>query len=891
MKHYLKTFMMLSAFYFRQVWKELPFIIIVICGLGLQLAFTLMAKGAYEAEVYPATYEILGIIRRFQPALLVLVVLYSGELFARERTLKISPLMEVLPYKTGTRLFSQVLAMNGILVSLLLAMIMVGIATQWAFGYQDIDYTQYFFTCFTELLFNGAFMITLAFFIHVLVNHKFLGHALGILLIIAQNYLPAWGLEHKLYQYGKQSLGIYSDLTGYQSNSLQSFLYYTIYWLGMALLIDQLSKLFVIRGIETGIKSRVKLAITRWRGTRIVFSLTGLLALIGAGIYIYHNTAVINVFQTRRDVEQSQYKYEKLLKEFEKTPQPEIKGVSIEADLFPDKDRYKLRGKYVMINPGAQPISEIHIQEDFDPKVSTQALSFDQKFTLKEAFPRFKFSIYKLAAPLLPGDSLMMEFEMRYGTEGFSQSRRQELAQNASFFTQAQLPSLGYAADYELEALPTRRQFGLPPKDRLPEIETSAQYHLGLNAANNINFEAVLSTAAGYHATTSGELINQWSENGRAHFHYKSKAPIENQYAIITGKLNEQVHYLTQGTDSIQLSLLYHPAHTHNLGHITRAMNASFTNFQHSFSPYQYDRMTIMEVPRLHDFAMSVPNTIAFSEAMGFMTKPESGGLNVPFYITAHEIAHQWWGDQIRGAIVKGEDMITETLAQYGAGMVTLQEFGEESLSHILKYERGRYLRGRKRESQQEQPLYKAEKQAYIHYGKGLISMMALRHYISEDSVNAALRRVIRDFPASKAIYPNSLDVIAEFRKSTADSLQYLVTDLFERIIFLENRIQHAESRELSEGGYELTLDLITEKYEADINGLLQPIPIHDWIELAVYGADAEGKETELYRQMHKFDQSASHISINLDQSVVRVVIDPASILMDRNQDDNEWRF
>lgn len=891
MNSHSKIISMLSAFYFRQVWKELPFIIIVICGLGLQVAFTLMAKGAYEAEVYPATYEILGVIRRFQPALLVLVVLYSGELFARERTIKISPLMEVLPYKTGTRLFSQVLAMNGVLISLLLLMIITGIATQLGLGYQEIDFSQYLFTGFTELLFNGAFMITFAFFIHTLVNHKFLGHALGILLIIAQNYLPAWGLEHKLYQYGKQSLGVYSDLIGYQSNSLQSFLYYTIYWLGIALSLDQLSRLLTIRGIETQWKTRMKLAITRFRGYRIILSVMGLIAMMGAGSYIYINTTVINPFQTRKELEHYKYEYETELKKFEGLPQPEITGVSIEADLYPTKDRYKLKGRYVMINPGTDPISDIHIQKDFDPKISTQQIRFDQAFISKEVFPEFKYHIYQLAAPLLPGDSLIMEFEMQYGQDGFSQFRRQELAQNASFFTQAQLPLLGYAADFELEAQPTRKKFGLSPKDRLPEIETPDQYNLGLNSANNIHFEAKLSTEAGYHATTSGQLINQWSANGREYFHYKSEAPIENQYAVITGKLNEQTHYLTQGADSIQLSLFYYPAHTHNLEHLTRAMNASFTSFQKSFSPYQYDRMTIMEVPRLHDFAMSVPNTIAFSEAMGFMSKPEKDGLNVPFYIAAHEIAHQWWGDQVRGARVKGEDMITETLAQYGAGIVTLQEFGEESMVHILKYERGRYLRGRKRESQQEQPLYKAEKQPYIHYGKGLINMMALRHYISEDSVNAALRRVIRDFPASQAIYPSSLDIIAEFRKSTPDSLQYLVTDLFERIIFLENRIQNAKVNEQIDGSFELTVELTTEKYEADTNGLLQPIPIQDWIELAVYGTDDDGGETELYRQMHKFDENASRIIIKLNQPASRVVIDPASILMDRNMDDNEWRF
>ncbi len=891
MKQSSKILSMLSLFYFKQVWKELPFVIIVVCGLALQVAYTLIARGAYEVDVYPATYEILGVIRRFQPAMLVLMALYSGELFARERIIKISPLMDVLPYKGGTKILSQIMAMTGVLISILLLMIATGIGTQLALGYYYVDLAQYLFTCFTELLFNGVFMVVLAFFIQVLVNHKFFGHALCVLLIIAQNYLAIWGLEHKVYHYAKLSLGVYSDLIGYQDNSLQSFLYYSIYWFGMALILIQLIKLLNIRGIETGFRNRLKIARSRFRGSLPGYSLLGIIIFLAAGANIYINTRVMNDFQTRKELEHLKYEYERQLKPFEDIPGPEIVAVIMEADLYPSDNAYKLQGRYTLINPGTAPLYELHIQEDFEPNLTLQSLEFDREFILKKTYPQFRYTIYQLTSPLQTGDSLELSFKMHYGTEGFSQHRRQELTQNASFFIQAHLPSLGYASDFELEALPTRQKFGLAPKQRLPEIKDTDQYSIGLNAANNIAFEARLSTEAGYHATTSGQLIRQWEKNGRAFFHYKSKEPIENQYAVITGKLKEQTTYLKQGDDSIALSLLYYPAHTHNLEHITHAMTASFGSYQKNFSPYQYDRMTIMEVPRLHDFAMSVPNTIAFSEAMGFMTKADDQGLNVPFYITAHEIAHQWWGDQVRGAIVQGEDMVTETLAQYAAGVLTLQEFGEESMQHILKYERGRYLRGRKRESQKEQPLYKAENQAYIHYGKGLINMLALRHYISEDSVNAALRRVIEDFPASQGIYANSLDVISAFRKSTPDSLQYLVTDLFERIIFLENSIQNASSEALANGQHQLSLELITQKYEAAPEGLLQPIPINDWIELAVYGKDADGKETLLYRQMHRFDQDTSQLTINLNAKPTRVVIDPSSTLMDRNLDDNEWVF
>lgn len=882
---------MLISFYFKQVWKEIPFIIIVTCGLALQVAFTLIAKGNYESMVLPTTYEILEVIRGFQPAILVLMALYSGELFSRDKVIKISPLMDVLPTSIGIRLVSQVLAMICVLMSLLGLLVLTGIGTQIALGFYEIDLAQYVFVAFTELLFNGTFIIVLTFFIQVVVNHKFMGHALVILLIIAQDYLSLWGWEHKLYQYANMSLGQYSDLIGYQTNSLLSFFFYSFYWLGLALLLLQLSKVLIIRGIETGFKNRIRLAAARLKGPLVGYALLGSILFIASGATIYVNTTVKNSFQTRKALERYKYEYELQLKQFENVITPEIIDVGLEVDLFPSEEAYQLKGTYIMVNSGTEPITEIHVQEDFDQKISTQSLSFDKRFTLKRAFPDFRYSIYELAQPLSPGDSLVMKFEKSYRPIGFSQTRSQYLPQTASFFTEAHLPSLGYANRFELNSTPLRTKFGLAPKERLPEISSATEQSAGLNSANNIAFEAQISTQEGYHAITSGQLIDQSTKDGRTYFHYKSAKPIENQYAIITGKLEKQTEYLVEGEDSIALSLYYHPLHPYNLEHISHAMRASFSKFQTSFSPYQYDRMNLMEVPRLHDFAMSVPNTIAFSESMGFTMVASETGLNVPFYITAHEVAHQWWGDQVRGALVKGEDMITETLAQYGAGIVTLQEFGEGSMKHILRFEMGQYLKGRKREAHQEQPLYKAEEQSYIHYGKGLISMMALRHYISEDSVNAALRRVIHDFPADEGIYATTLDVISEFRKSTPDSLQYLITDLFQRIIFLENRIQNASIKSGSQSGFTVSLDLITEKYESDPQGLLQQVTINDWIELAVYGTDREGKEIVIHRQMYKFDKSASTLTLDLETTPTRVVIDPAAILMDRNLEDNEWRF
>lgn len=882
---------MLSRFYFKEVWKEVPFIVVVGLGLALMAAYIIIAKGSFEAEVMPSTYEILNIVRRFQPVILALMALYSGELLAKDSIAKINPLLEVLPYSNGFKLTAQIKAMIGVLISVLLLLMASGLITQLVLGFYAFNIGLYLIVLFSEMLFNGIFFIILAFFIHVLLNHKFLGHAIIILLIFGRGYLEIWGLEHRLYHYGKVSLGPYSDLVGFQTDSIKAFTFYSFLWLALALILYQYCKALIIRGIETQWNTRLKMFKQRFKGSILYSIAIGALIFIVSGSVIYINTFILNGFESKKSIERKMVAYETQFKAFENQPTPEVVSVSLDINLFPTDNAYDLEGQYVMINSTDQPIDQLFIQENLTQQILTHSVTFNRDHMLKSVHPEFKLTQYMLSDPMLPGDSILMSFQMTYNTKGFAQNRRQELHQTASFFTNAHLPQLEYNSGFELKGSPIRARYGLMPRRREREINDPEGYEMGLHNAHSVLYEANLSTESGFWASTSGTLLNQWSENGREHFKYSTQEAIENQFVVITGKFDTVSEKYIAGKDTVALNIFHHPSHTYNLKHLMHGLSASMSYYSKHFSPYQYDQLNLLEVPRTHDFAMSIPNTIAFSEAMGFMLQEDQQGLNVPFYIAAHEVAHQWWGDQVRGARVKGEGMLVETLSHYAAGIVTLHEFGESSMEHIVRFERGRYLKGRKRESDIERPLAQSEDQSYIHYGKGLINMMTLRHYISEDSVNSALRRIIEQFPAGKKRYPDTEDLLLELRSVTADSLQYLITDLFEKVIFMESSIQSAIINKTPDDRFEVDVNLITEKFEVNTEGITQPVPTTDWIEIAVYAVDDEGIEQIIYKRMHKFDQPRNTLSFTFSQSPSRIVIDPNSLLMDRNLMNNEYRF
>ena len=90
-----------------------------------------------------------------------------------------------------------------------------------------------------------------------------------------------------------------------------------------------------------------------------------------------------------------------------------------------------------------------------------------------------------------------------------------------------------------------------------------------------------------------------------------------------------------------------------------------------------------MRHDRYGDYAQSYPNTVPYSEGIGFIAHVRDADLDYPYFVTAHEVAHQWWGHQVLGAAVQGESMLSESLAEYSALMVMERRYGRERIGRF----------------------------------------------------------------------------------------------------------------------------------------------------------------------------------------------------------------
>ncbi|MFT6205184.1 MAG: ABC-type transport system involved in multi-copper enzyme maturation permease subunit [Spirosomataceae bacterium] len=891
-KTHLTMLWMQIKFYFKTTVLEVPFLAIMFVGLVNLIASAFYFDRSYGTSSYPVTANVITLLEGFNLFFLIIIVFYTGELIWKERSVKFNLIIDALPIPDWVNMLSKYIALLLINICTILLLILCGVAIQTALGYTNYELPVYFKAMFTDTLVFIIMYQTMAFFVQSIANNKFIGFAFMFVFFIITFFLDAFGIQHPLVVFDSGSLGRYSDMNRY-GHFMTSFSWMKFYWLAFTMFLFVVAIVLSVRGSESVMKTRLRLGRLRLTKNTVSIVLLLLITFFATGCYVFYNTNNLNKYSTRENSEDLRVAYEKELKKYENIAKLKITDVNVKVDIFPESRDFTAAGYYWMRNKTNETISTIHVQNNKQEGVVLDSVSFSQSTTVKEDFEKFGYTIHKLSKPLQPGDSVKMDWKVSFETKGFVASgSNTNVVENGTFFNNTYFPSLGYNSGAEISSDDTRRKKKLPEKERMMEQDNPiglSQNLFGDNA-DYINFEITISTSPDQIAIAPGYLQNEWNEGGRRYFNYKMDVPMVNFYSIVSADYEVK----KDKWNGVDLEIYYNKGHEYNLETMMTAMKKSFDYYSKNFSPYQFRQMRIMEFPRYSSFAQSFANTVPFSEGIGFIQRvrdPEED-LNMPFYITAHELGHQWWGHQVPDANVRGNTMLSETQSQYSALMVMKQHTTPEMMQKFLKYELNSYLSGRSAERKKEMPLVEVEGQGYIHYRKGSIVMFALQDYIGEERVNTALRNFLKDwqYPGpdhSKGRYPTSRDLLGYFKEQTPDSLQYLIKDMFETITLYENKTNDVTYQKLQNGKYEVIIQSKNEKFRADEKGNEKAIDFSDWMDVGVYTEGKDGQEKLIYLKKHLIKSGANTIKVIVDKKPSMGGVDPVNKLIDRHSDDN----
>ena len=865
------------------------FRIILLFGMLFLFLASLQIGKIYDTATFPVTYAVIEFFGgTFQLFIVILTIMFSGELVWRARDFRMSNILDSLPVPNWVFYISK---LSGLLFMqvILLAIIMVcGIIVQLFKGYTNFEILLYIKYLYGFKIIDLWLLAVLAIFVQALVRNKFLGYFIVALFYFWNSTFAFLVLKHNLFIFSSDPGITYSDMNAF-GHWVYPYFIFKVYWGAFAIILAVLSSLLWARGTDKTLKQRWADARSKEnRGSWMVITLS-LLVFIGSGSFIYYNTNVLNKFQTDFQQEEESAQYEKSFKKFQNIPQPKITDVTLHVDIFPYTRSLHATGNYILKNKSNQAIDSIHVIILSDVKIN--ALSFSKQAQLMRNDSQYAYRIYKLAQPLQPGDTTSLFFNVDIASHGIEHnfSGLNTPIYNGTFVNnQAFLPGIGYSANGEMQDNSRRKKHGLGYRITANPITDTAAYQRNVftHDADFINFDATVSTVPDQIAVAPGYLQREWTENGRRYFHYKMDKPILNFYSFLSARYTIK----KEKWNDISLEIYYQKGHEYDLDRMFNGMKKALQYYTTSFSPYQHKQVRILEFPRYSTFAQSFPNTIPFSEGIGFIADVDDSSkenVDYPFYVTAHEVAHQWFAHQVVGADVEGSNSLSEMLAQYGAIMVMEKEYGEERLRKFLHIEMDKYLTSRSNESEKEKPLALVDAgQGYILYQKGGVIMHALNKYIGEDSLNHALKRFIERYAFQGPPYPTTLDLLASIKASTPDSMQYFITDCFQKITLYDNKITDAKSNKAGDK-YAVDITVDSKKLYADSTGKETEASSENYIEIGVY----KNKNSLAVLNRYKLKTGVTKLFISVNEKPYKVIIDPRLLLIDKKLDDNEIKL
>jgi len=889
-----REFLSLTRLQFSETVKNVFFGVLVLAGALMAIFFAYDLGTPFNAPVYPVTWRMLELGGSgFTLFILAIITFYSGELVWRERDAHLDQIVDALPVHRWVLFGSKVGALMLVQVILVVMVMVCGVLVQILHGYHHFEFGLYLQSLFAHRLIEFWILCAIAMVVHTIVNHKYLGHFVMVLYFVIGIVLPQMNFDDYLYRIGEAPMALYSDMNGYEPYAAPLF-WFHLYWGIGAVMMAIATTLLWVRGMETGWRNRFKLGAARLSFPSAVALATCAVLFVTVGGYIFYNTHILNRYLTTYKIQEDRAQYEIKYKQYETLPQPRLTDIETYIDLYPDQRLATFRGREWLENKTDAPIDRIAITlwpEDVDviprPQIEIKKLQFDggQSPILED--PKLGFFIYRLSQPLAPHARIALDFDLAYPNPGFVNSYPNgDIVHNGSFVSGSYLPFIGYQQDAQLVDDSARHRHGLGKYPGLasPEDVSARRNNYGSLSADWVNFEGVVSTTPDQIAIMPGYLQKEWVQDGRRYFQYKADAPIlDGGFSVNSARYAVRRDHWRD----VNLEIYYQPGHEFDLDRMMEGMKASLDYCTKYYSPFQFRQERIIEFPRYGNFAESFPNTIPYSEGIGFITYVDprkKDAINLPLFVTAHETAHQWWGHQVITANTEGATSVVETLAQYTALQVMRHTYGPDSMKKFLRYQLDGYLRGRAQERDEEKPLLRVEpNQGYIHYNKGGLVMYALADYIGEDRVNQALAKLIRDYAFKGPLYPTSLDLESDLKAVTPPEFQYLYEDWFETITLFDNRALKATYKQLPNGKYEVHLAVEAKKYRADGKGQEHTIPLHDMIDIGVLDADGNF----LYLQKQEITQEHQDFTVTVDKQPAQAGIDPLIKLIDRSPDDN----
>lgn len=871
------------------VLKSLPFIAVSLIWILIattEIYSRIFEGGTYYDSLYPVPYLLIEQLTDALPLLgLILIIFYSGELVWKERNLNFNGIIDATPAPNSLFFLSKYAVLFTLPMILILISIMICIGFQIIGNYPHFALRQYinlFFFQGIEMIFYGI----LALFIQNVVSNKYLGMLISGILIFGlgssiSNYI---GIEHPLLKLGNTPAVVYNDLAGYGYYP-KRFYWYSAYWLALGGILTLLAFKLWRRGVISSFKFRIAQLFSNWKQREVIFIIGFLILFASAGSIIYYNTNIVNEYlssDTRLDLAEM---YERKFKQYDSLEELYPVAIKTKIDIYPDDQKYTVHSDYILKNKSDIPVDTVFIS----PRIPLTSVYLENA-TLIEYDTIYKTHLFKLKKPLQPKEQIRFKYELTAENKGLATNI--DIVNNGSYILHSSFtPSLGYRPSREIKSAKEREKRGLPKREE--KVSHAHDLHnKPSNLIGRVSFETVVSTQSNQIAIAPGNLIKKWTDHDRNYYHYKTLHKV----SPLLGYFSANYEVQKEKYKGVSIEQYFHSNHHMNISSVMKASKETLDYCTQNFGNYSFDHIRIAEIPAYWPFGgQAMPGTTSMVEDRFYLLDQRNTEVfNLVAKRTIHEIAHQWWGHILTPKMTAGGGFFIEGLAKYTEGVVMEKHYGKGALWNLSEYANNRYFTGRSYASEKESPAYLSDSENHILYGKDYTIMLALKELIGAQKIDAILQKIVAEYGNKEEFEVVTLDFLKEVYLVTPSAYHTLIDDWFKRIITYDLQLKNVSYKKLSNGKYEIMLDIVTKRFETKDLGEEVPIAINEPIQIGLFNKHPKRigvNERVLYLQPHYFDKESTQISIIVDEIPKYVSIDPYGTRLDKNRANNMQRL
>ncbi len=540
-------------------------------------------------------------------------------------------------------------------------------------------------------------------------------------------------------------------------------------------------------------------------------------------------------------------------------PLPDLRAVELAVDLDPDRSWFRTEGSYRIVNGRDEPVARVALTGG--PHWGNVKWSLDGKETEPE--DRTGLYVFTPRAPLGPGESLTVGFSfdgILPGGISKNGGRVDEfiLPSGAvlTSFSASFVPAIGYQEDVGVEE-DNRYEPRVYPDD-FYEGPTEPLW----GSASSFTTKIAITVPEAYAANSVGVLESERISGGRRISIWRSDHPVR-FFNVVAGKWA-----VRRGAGT---AVFYHPAHSVNIEEISEALQGARRYYDEWFFPFPWKELKLSEFAAHALYAQGFPTNITFSEGIGFLTRSDPRAATA-FAVTAHESAHQWWGNILTPGKGPGGNIVSEGLAHYSTGLLLEQVKGPLFAMEFRKRIEENY--GDTRQKDSERPLVKVDGSkagdTTVTYDKGGWVFFMLHDLMGREAALAGLRDFIGRYQDGPD-FPVLQDLLAVMREHAPDGEKFdeFVRQWFFEVVVPEYRITEA-SRAQSGKGWEVRARVKNEGMGT------MPLEV-----AAARGSrmDEEGKPVPEYRdargQITLAAGEEGEVVITCDFEPDRVLVDP----------------